>query len=988
MALHNPAQNIINFFQKGKAGLVPKQVQVTNKQGKTYMTTRWVKVGEEDGEQFQPVGEDLSPEVGGMKITKYSEKAVLITGDTYVNKDDLRAVKKEIGVGTWNRKLEGWVFPIKFIDTILGILTSKQREKGNDDKADAIVNQKNESLKTGDTVTVNGEEGKVTEGVSDSEGTKYNVTMGDGTNLEGVNEKAIDKPAETDDKKISEALNSTQPENRAKVAKKIYGIKSIENIHTYTLEDYMKLHGLSDEDIQGAINMLTPSKNPKKRTGGSGKRSSNSKEAKEGQALSKRQLALKLIRKHRMAVEAAVSAGETVSDSVLKYYPDLSKKQSEKESNKEMDELDDFVNEQTKKVDEEKESVGGSKEPMSEETKRKISEALKGRGIPKIDELHAKIASLRVELDSSTIRYNKHKKEESSLDEQIRTLSTKWGDDSQEAIDKRELRSKLVSKRDGVMALKNAFRGSSITEEIENIEAKISCLENGGDLITVSDKVGTDHVEVPDYTNISVQNIEFDADTILTTPRPSYIPNIHIKTFERMGYMPDVAKIGDNRYLISLKTYKEQMTSQFSISTNKKDYDPTQGYAVLTLDQLALTQEYFIEKQKAHNKVKAAEDNKSQKEYWFRLSEDRRKRSLDRVTHRDIPAKLKKKFTPEVWNAMSWDQKEEHYQHIKTYGVKRVTSVWNNKKKKDFMPTSFHVMHERFVDPTHKRYKSKNGIKTELNRTEGASGQHYGHQAVFDDWRNIKKMFAWKLSDLKIERENISDMRKKALETSYGESGTDDTILDSHGIKTKRQNGDIISGDQIDQIKLHWESIQEVFAPLKEMAKSDNLKISHSGEKLMFAAKAVGMYVPSMMTIGVSQKYGDDQFSFTFAHEVAHYMDNKLGGSNGGRFASGDYESSAGKLASALREGMNGVNSANDYYASSHECFARSMEQYFAIETKGTGTTKRDDTYFEMPYYANESLYNSKIKPLVEAFLQENGSFFKSFLNEFAILGV
>ena len=203
----------------------------------------------------------------------------------------------------------------------MSILSSKQEAKGNSEKATALTNQKNESLEKGDEVNVNGEEATVTEGASTSEGTKYNVKLKDGTELNGVDEKVIDKPAETSDKKIADAINNAKPENRAKTAKKIYGIQSVENLHEYSLNDYMKMHGFTDAEITQYTSILKPKKKSQgsKSSGGGGSRSVNSKTAKKDQALSKRQLAMKLIAKHRMAVQAAVDSGITVSPSIFRY---------------------------------------------------------------------------------------------------------------------------------------------------------------------------------------------------------------------------------------------------------------------------------------------------------------------------------------------------------------------------------------------------------------------------------------------------------------------------------------------------------------------------------------------------------------------------------------------------------------------------------------------------------------------------------------------
>jgi len=964
------AKNILGAFQKGREHLVPKQIQVTNANGKTFTKTVYVNPNDTDQKDHgAEKGDALSPDIAGMQITKYSDKALLITGDTYVNKDDLRSVKEEVGVGSWNRKLQGWVFPIKFLDRILGSLSSKQAAKGNSEKATAITNQKNESLNKGDNIQVGGESATVTEGASTSEGVKYNVSLSDGTTLTGVDEKVITKTPEKDDEKVSNIINNVTPENRAKVKKTIFGIKPIENLHEYTLEDYMKLHGLSDSDIQSAIKMVsTPSSGGEKKSRGpSSSRSENSKRAKKDEALSKRQLALKLIHRHRQAVKNAILSNKEVSQSVMRHYPDLAQ---------------NYRNMALDDIGEEVDLTGGTdletgklidNTPMSEETKRKISEALKGRGGSKIDELKNQLRLLKESLQKKNDRasYLKEKigkvpfSEATKLREEYRSIEIHMAE-----------------------------------KELRVLEGKVECLNNGGSLVQLTDKVGDVHEDIPDYTSVLTDNIEYDSDTILNKERPLFIPNLDQRDFKSKGFMPDVAKIGNDRYLISLGSYEEDMGGgNVNPDRPKKAYDVEQGYAILTLDQLALTQEYFIERQKALNKQQAKESNERVIARWFRIPEATRKRTLDKVTHRYLSAKLKKKFSPDQWNSMEWQEKEKHYQHVKLSGVKRVVSVWNNKKKKNFMPTSFHSMHERFVNPENKRFQyvggswqrvggqkiNVGGQKSFLERTQRPKGYgtSYGNQEVFEDWRNIKQMFEWKLSDLKIEREDMSEMRAKAIETSYGESGTESSLVDTHGIKTKRQNGDIINPDQIDQIKKHWESIQSKFAPLREMAKRDGLKISHSGKKLMFARKAVGLYASSMMTIGVSNKHGDGQFGSTFAHEVAHYMDNSLGKSQGKRFASNDYESSAGRVAIALKKGMNNIDKANNYYQSTHECFARAMQQYFTIESGDPD----DLNYFDQPFYASKSLYENQIKPNIEAFLKENSSFFKA-MNAYKILGI
>ena len=133
-----------------------------------------------------------------------------------------------------------------------------------------------------------------------------------------------------------------------------------------------------------------------------------------------------------------------------------------------------------------------------------------------------------------------------------------------------------------------------------------------------------------------------------------------------------------------------------------------------------------------------------------------------------------------------------------------------------------------------------------------------------------------------------------------------------------------------------------------------------------------------MKTIAVSNKFGEDQFGFTLGHETAHWIDNTLGEKLGKRFASDDFESTAGQIAIAFRKSLN-EKSGSDYTNSTIECFARALEQYHAIETKGEGAEMaKMGRYFASKDYAPKEKYESSIKPLIKQFLEENKDILKS----------
>jgi hypothetical protein len=203
----------------------------------------------------------------------------------------------------------------------------------------------------------------------------------------------------------------------------------------------------------------------------------------------------------------------------------------------------------------------------------------------------------------------------------------------------------------------------------------------------------------------------------------------------------------------------------------------------------------------------------------------------------------------------------------------------------------------------------------------------------------------------------------------------------------KRQNGDVINPLEVTQISSAWEKVQSVYGNLKPNALKYNLKVSHAGKKLIFAMKAIGVYIPQMGTIGVSEKYGDKQFESTMSHEVAHFIDNFIGELNGKRWSTDDYEGKAGVLAFTFRNNMNKPKSQQtDYINATKECFARAMQQYFAYKVYGKDALviqEASEGEATTPIYNASNFvsfenFETKIKPLIEEFFAENEDVFKT----------
>jgi hypothetical protein len=225
-----------------------------------------------------------------------------------------------------------------------------------------------------------------------------------------------------------------------------------------------------------------------------------------------------------------------------------------------------------------------------------------------------------------------------------------------------------------------------------------------------------------------------------------------------------------------------------------------------------------------------------------------------------------------------------------------------------------------------------------------------------------------------------------AFETSFGESNTSIALKEKYGILIKRQNGEQIKPIEQNQIETAFSEIEKVYGNLKNIALKKNLKISHTGKKMVFSqSKAIGLYIPSMGTVSVSDKYGDKEFKSVMAHELAHFIDNYVGELIGKMNSSDDYESTAGILAFTFRNNMNKPKHLqNDYINATQECFARALQQYFGIEHFGEEADisysykQLDKTIplFNSDNYVNKDKYYSEIKPLIEKFLQENKDIF------------
>jgi len=516
-----------------------------------------------------------------------------------------------------------------------------------------------------------------------------------------------------------------------------------------------------------------------------------------------------------------------------------------------------------------------------------------------------------------------------------------------------------------------------LDQKIRNEGNSIKAVKNGSSLVSFTDKKGAEHKDIPDFTRTNTSFISFDEETILEDPIPDYIPLIEEEVFARKGYVFDAIRIDKDTYILATNGYKEFKNQDAFGDVKTLAEDSEQGYVIATLDQLALISDYYYTRAKAHEKAKANAANKRTEDYYDKLPREKREQHFAQANfYKHLPVAVKKKVTEEDWNKLTLEEKEAHYKPIARKQGKRLTS----KLEEDQMWVSFHDMYERFVNPEALRIR-KDGS---LVRNGERGYDIFGNPETFKYWKEFRYMMSWKIKDIKIQRQFESETRAIAMETSFGESNTNDSLFEQYGILVKRQNGSQIKPGEIEQIRVAWSNINKLYGGLVQSAKDHRLKISHTGNTLVFASKAAGVYIPKMRTIAASNKFGDNQFESIMAHEAAHWIDSILGEAKGGRYASDDFESSGGVIADKLRRNMN-APSDSDYITSTKECFARAMEQYFAIETFGDEAEliysytelDRKRPYFSEDHYVSKEFYYDKLRPLIQEFIKEHRGFFK-----------
>jgi len=299
------------------------------------------------------------------------------------------------------------------------------------------------------------------------------------------------------------------------------------------------------------------------------------------------------------------------------------------------------------------------------------------------------------------------------------------------------------------------------------------------------------------------------------------------------------------------------------------------------------------------------------------------------------------------------------------------------KKRQEKYP-DYKVTAERITVLTDKKmsYDQQRVFSYFIRNVTGFSGG--GSKFMWEKYKEIREDIAQKTSDMEIQLEDYYNAHAKGRETSYGDKGTNDSLLSTLGVKVKRQNGAEITSKEITEIKDAVDDVFSVFGNRSSMAKNFGLKISHAGDKNMHARKAAGIFIPSLKVIGVTTQYGNGTTGFVLAHEWSHFMDFYVGEKNDRHYISDNPNHVAGEIADTFRKNMK-KQQKSAYYNRTCECFARALEQYWAIKTNSTDILQRWDSLGTHP---EENIFKEKVMPLIDRFLSENDQLLKAFFND------
>lgn len=474
-------------------------------------------------------------------------------------------------------------------------------------------------------------------------------------------------------------------------------------------------------------------------------------------------------------------------------------------------------------------------------------------------------------------------------------------------------------------------------------------------------------VKINDYTKVPPKDVYLvNEDTILNVPRPSYIPEMDLKSFSgprNQTQSFDVVRTGPNRYIIVDKRYPV-----IKRGNERIEFDERSMYDIYESKPVSEEQRQEYNRVVLENRVyheMSAETLAATWDYYTKLMRAKEIQENEERQDRE-EALYNRRKQKALTEGRSWN-----YPPFKRKGVRPTPP-----KSPDSMSMNYS---QAFM------IQDFTGIKATVQEF---SGPTVINMQLFHNYQSMLKELNFKINDLRMQKAYLDENNtfKKGEETSYGDAGVKNNLLESQGILVKRQNGTEIDDQDITKISFLIEDIYSIFGDRKEMSKKYGLKISYAGEKKMHASKAIGLFVDKYKCIAISDT-GIEGRGFTFAHEFSHFMDAYLGNQKGYYFSSDQEGTISNNIAVEFRKKINlrikegrGNIAGKDYYNRTCECFARAMEQYYAIKQNTQQELYDGD---KVGAYVEHNKFVEKIMPLCEQFLKENDSLLKAFFRHF-----
>ncbi|MBN2222389.1 MAG: hypothetical protein JW708_09280, partial [Vallitaleaceae bacterium] len=402
------------------------------------------------------------------------------------------------------------------------------------------------------------------------------------------------------------------------------------------------------------------------------------------------------------------------------------------------------------------------------------------------------------------------------------------------------------------------------------------------DTYTFTPSVGADGFI--DYTGVEPDKVYLaNRKTILEEEYPSYLPPVHIR--RNTNYDIPAYKVRDNVYLL-------RESDELRRDENGKLHNP-RIYKV-SLDVYAALVNYHLEFDRAAFLAVAKQNEESRaKALKEGINE------YPAIREKDIP------IIPGRFDVRSISDTYTHrYPHIE-HKPSRV-SLKSTKSGRMGVEAFY------FIQDMNNAYGGT------LNR-----GSIFRmHRECLDDVNQ-------KILDMELQKADWESTWTKGRETSYGDTNLDDSLLQTYGIRVKRQNGENISKKEIEELKIALDRVHSVFGNISDVSQAWGLKVSHAGNTKMHASKYIGLFTPYYRAIGISFAGGEAEASLTAIHEYAHFMDHLSGKELNAWHASDIPGTLENQIAVEFRGQMIDVKGA--YWSRTCECFARAIEEYAQI---------------------------------------------------------